>query len=86
MEVRANYNEIKGPRLLAPLTAADGTEQQVNRPVPPGHGDVPRAPGPVDRVLNSPNLVLAEEFDVYSAAGHIPDSLHELLRANSRAG
>ena len=86
MEERSNYNKIEGPMLLAPLTLADGPEQQVNRLVPPGHGDVPRAPAPVDQALNSPDLVLAEEIDVYSAAGHIPDSLHELLRANSHAG
>ncbi len=80
MEVRANFNELKGAKLLAPLTAAD---EQRNRLVPPGHRDEPRAPAPVDQILKSPNFVLAEEFDVYSAAGHLPESLQELLRAKT---
>jgi hypothetical protein len=50
-------------------------------PVPSSDRDGPRAKTPVDEILKTPDLVLAEEFDVYSAAGHIPEGLEELLRA-----
>ena len=47
---------------------------------PSSDREVSRAKVPVEEVLKSPDAMLAEELDVYSAAGHIPESLQELLR------
>ena len=63
-------------------TVLEGGNQS---PVPSSERDVPRANTPVDEILKSSDIALAEEFDVYSAAGHIPAGLEELLRKIAQA-